>query len=53
MNHALKGLSNYTCHVDNVLIFSLTFKEHFKHQGKVLLAIGRVNLKVHPSICVF
>jgi len=39
--------------VDDILIFSRTPEEHVQHVAKVLEALKRVGLRIHPTKCIF
>ena len=47
MDHVLRDFKNAVCYIDDVLIYSETFKEHIKHFGEVfeLLRLHKLTLK--------
>lgn len=48
------GLGHCACaYVDDIIIWSRTFKEHLQHVRAVLRALKAVGFKVHPSKSVF
>ena len=49
----LRGLpaEHVVCFLDDILVASPTIEEHIVHLDKVLTALGRANLKLHPTKC--
>ena len=54
MQLLMRGLpaEHVVCFLDDILIASPTIEEHIAHLDKVLTALGRANLKLHPKKCV-
>ena len=53
MDDALAHHPNAKCYIDDVLIYSTTFKEHLAHIRQAFDSIAAMGLKAHPSKCVF
>ncbi|CAC5364966.1 Transposon Ty3-G Gag-Pol polyprotein,Transposon Ty3-I Gag-Pol polyprotein,Retrovirus-related Pol polyprotein from transposon 297,Retrovirus-related Pol polyprotein from transposon 17.6 [Mytilus coruscus] len=55
MSHVLRGLNwkFVLVYVDDILIFSRTFKDHLNHLSQVFDRLRHANLKLHPSKCHF
>ena len=49
----LRGLpaEHVVAFLDDILVASSTIEEHIEHLDKVLTALGRANLKLHPRKC--
>ena len=53
MQLLMRGLpaEHVVCFLDDILVASATVEEHLVHLDKVLTALGRANLKLHPRKC--
>ena len=53
MDDALACHSNAKCYIDDIFIYSRSFKDHIAHIRHVFESGSAVGLKVHSSKCVF
>ena len=53
MDDALAHHPNAKCYIDDVLIYSTTFKQNLAHIRQAFDSIAAMGLKAHPSKCVF
>ena len=53
MNKVLSGLNFPLAYLDNIIIFSETAEQHFKHIQVVLNRLSQAKLKLKKSKCVF
>ena len=48
-----RDLTFCRCYIDDVIIWSTSFEEHFQHLQVVFDRLRKAGLKVHPGKCVF
>jgi hypothetical protein len=55
MDHVLRGLKWYIClcYLDDILVFSASFKEHLVRLRKVLCALQNAGLQLNSKKCLF
>ena len=53
MEYVLKGLTNVLCYLDDILVYSKTFKDHMDKLEKTFMSLEKANLKLKPSKCIF
>ena len=53
MDDALAHHPNAKCYIDDVLIYGTTFEQHLAHIRQAFDSIPAMDLKAHPSKCVF